>query len=228
MGGEVLVALLVTGVLGNEVEVFAADDDRPVHLGRHDGAGEDTAADRDLAGEGALLVCEVRVLEHVPGVPHLPDSAPAAFRVPCRSCRLGELIVRVFGVSLLRRRGSRGFARTDVLALNGGGRGAETQTDVLVPSPATLARAGGLDLGLAVEEDWRLLALVVPWSSQSVGGSVSRARLTVRLLLESALALHGKFGGHLVGDVVRRCACRAWVWLSKGQSSRAGILLVGE
>lgn len=153
--------------------------------------------------------------------PQLSDSH-------CRSCRSGKLIVRMFGVSLLRRRRSRECAHTDVLALNGGGRGAETQTDVLVPSPATLARAGGLDLGLAVEEDWRLLALVVPWSSQSVGGSVSRARLTVRLLLESALALHGKFGGHLVGDVVRRCACRAWVWLSKGQSSRAGILLVGE
>ena len=57
VGGEVLVALLVTGVLGDEVKVFTADDDRPVHLGRHDGAGEDTAADRDLAGEGALLVC---------------------------------------------------------------------------------------------------------------------------------------------------------------------------
>jgi hypothetical protein len=139
------------------------------------------------------------------------------------------MIVRVFGWSLLWGRCSRGFVRTDVLALNGGDRGAETQTDVLVPSPATLARAGGLDLGLAVEEDWRLLAVLCPWSSsRSVGGLVERARLTVRLLLESALALHGKFGGHLVGDVVRRCACRAWVWLSKGQSSRAGILLVGE
>jgi len=82
VGGKVLVALLVTGVLGDEVEVFAADDDRPVHLGRHDGAGEDTAADRDLAGEGALLVCEVRGLEHVLGGFLVPDSAPAAFRLP--------------------------------------------------------------------------------------------------------------------------------------------------
>ncbi len=44
--------------------------------------------------------------------------------------------------------------RTDVLALNGSLGGAETQTNVLVPSPTTLARPGGLDLGLAVEEDY--------------------------------------------------------------------------
>ena len=61
------------------------------------------------------------------------------------------MIVRVVGRSLLR---VLEFARTDVLALNGGDRGAETQTDVLVPSPATLARAGRLDLGLAIKEDW--------------------------------------------------------------------------
>ena len=59
MGGKVLVAFLVTVVLGDEVEVFAADDDGSVHLGRDDGAGEDTATDRDLTGEGALLVCKV-------------------------------------------------------------------------------------------------------------------------------------------------------------------------
>ena len=41
------------------MEVFAADDDSAVHLGADDGAGEDTAADRYEAGEGAFLVCEV-------------------------------------------------------------------------------------------------------------------------------------------------------------------------
>lgn len=56
MGGEVLVALLVTGVLGDVVKVFSADDEGAVHLGGNDGAGKDTTADRDLAGEGALLV----------------------------------------------------------------------------------------------------------------------------------------------------------------------------
>lgn len=50
-------ALLVTGVLRDEVEVLAADDQGTVHLGGHNGAGEDTATDRDETGEGALLVC---------------------------------------------------------------------------------------------------------------------------------------------------------------------------
>jgi hypothetical protein len=104
--GEVLVAALVTGVLGDEVEVLAADDESAVHLGRDDGSGQDTAADRDLADEGALLV--------------------------------------------------------DVGAVNGGLGGLETQTDFLVPSAALLG----------VLED-------------------------VRLLLVSALALDGKFGGHV-------------------------------
>ena len=57
MGGQVLVAPLVTVVLGDEVEVLAANDERAVHLGADDLAGEDTAADADEAGEGALLVC---------------------------------------------------------------------------------------------------------------------------------------------------------------------------
>ena len=57
MGGEVLVALLVTVVLGDEVEVLATDDEGTVHLGRDNGTGQDTATDGDLAGEGALLVC---------------------------------------------------------------------------------------------------------------------------------------------------------------------------
>lgn len=39
MGREVLVALLVTVVFGDVMEVFAADDERAVHLGRDDGAG---------------------------------------------------------------------------------------------------------------------------------------------------------------------------------------------
>ena len=54
---EVLVALLVTVVLGDVVEVFSPDDQSTVHLGGDDGAGQDTATDRDEAGEGALLVC---------------------------------------------------------------------------------------------------------------------------------------------------------------------------
>ena len=47
---------LVTVVLGDVVQVLAADDERTVHLGGDDGASQDTAADGDLANEGALLV----------------------------------------------------------------------------------------------------------------------------------------------------------------------------
>ena len=57
MSGEVLVALLVTVVLGGELEVLAADDNGTVHLGGDDTAREDTATDRNETGERALLVC---------------------------------------------------------------------------------------------------------------------------------------------------------------------------
>jgi len=56
---EVLVTLLVTRVLRNEVKVFSADDDGAVHLGRHNGASEDTTADGDETSEWALLVCGI-------------------------------------------------------------------------------------------------------------------------------------------------------------------------
>lgn len=71
---------------------------RTVHLGGDDGSGEDTAADGDHAGEGALLV--------------------------------------------------------DVRALNGGLGGAETQTDLLVPS--LVARVLARSTDLVVQEDVRL------------------------------------------------------------------------
>lgn len=114
MSSKVLVPLLVTVVLGDVVEVFTADDDGTVHLGRDDTAGQDTATDGDQTGEGALLV--------------------------------------------------------DVRTLNGGLGGTETQTDILVPSPA-LANLLALRLGLRVKED-------------------------VRLLLERTFRLDGQLGGH--------------------------------
>jgi len=55
--GEVLVALLVTGVLWDEVEVLAANDEGTVHLGGNDGTGQDTATDGDKTSKWALLVC---------------------------------------------------------------------------------------------------------------------------------------------------------------------------
>ena len=38
------------------MQVVTTDDDGVGHLGRVDDTGEDTAADRDIASEGALLV----------------------------------------------------------------------------------------------------------------------------------------------------------------------------
>jgi hypothetical protein len=57
MRSKVLVSLLVTCVLGDEMEVFSADNQSSVHLGGNDGAGQDTATDGDETGEWALLVC---------------------------------------------------------------------------------------------------------------------------------------------------------------------------
>jgi hypothetical protein len=70
VGGNVLVSLLVTRVLRDEVKVLAADDDGSVHLGGNDGASQDTATDRDETSEGALLVCKVKM---------------SAMRSPCKS-----------------------------------------------------------------------------------------------------------------------------------------------
>lgn len=71
--------------------------------------------------------------------------------------------------SFQARSNRRHVARTDVGALNGGLGGTETQTDLLVPSSATLSRSGGLCSDLRVRED-------------------------VRLLLESSLRLDGQLG----------------------------------
>ena len=60
VGGDVVMALLVTVVLGDEVEVLATDDEGTVHLGGDDGTGQDTATDRDESSEGALLVCRAQ------------------------------------------------------------------------------------------------------------------------------------------------------------------------
>jgi hypothetical protein len=53
---KVLVSLLVTGVLGDEVKVFSADDESSVHLGGNNGASQDTTTDGDETGEWALFV----------------------------------------------------------------------------------------------------------------------------------------------------------------------------
>lgn len=51
-----LVTLLVTVVLGEEVEVVTTKDNSALHLVRLDNTLEDTTADRDVGSERALLV----------------------------------------------------------------------------------------------------------------------------------------------------------------------------
>jgi hypothetical protein len=103
VGSEVLVALLVTVVLGDVVEVLAADDDGAVHLGRDDTASQDTAADRDETGERALLVCDAEFwstqtvpLLHPRDLQHddlLPPLIPIARDVTYRRRAVDSLFV---------------------------------------------------------------------------------------------------------------------------------------
>ena len=58
MDSHVLVTFLEPVVLLDVVEVVPPDDDCPLHLHLGDGAGQDAATDRHVAGEGALLVDE--------------------------------------------------------------------------------------------------------------------------------------------------------------------------
>lgn len=50
-------SLLISGVLGNEMEVFSADDEGAVHFSGDNGASQDTATDRNETGERAFLIC---------------------------------------------------------------------------------------------------------------------------------------------------------------------------
>lgn len=63
---NVAVALLVTAVLGKPMKVVTANDDGPLHFGGGDGATEDAATDRDVAGEGAFVV-DIIALDGAPG-----------------------------------------------------------------------------------------------------------------------------------------------------------------
>lgn len=49
-------SLLITIILGDVVEVFAADDDSTVHFSGNDGASQDTATDGNETSKGAFLV----------------------------------------------------------------------------------------------------------------------------------------------------------------------------
>ena len=56
MGSNVGVALLVTLVFLDVMEVISADDDGSVHFGGVDLAGQDSTTDGNITSEGALLV----------------------------------------------------------------------------------------------------------------------------------------------------------------------------
>lgn len=62
VGGNVLVSLFVSVVLGDVVQVVSSDDDGSVHLGRDHGTRQDLTSDRDFTDEGALLV-DVRTVD---------------------------------------------------------------------------------------------------------------------------------------------------------------------
>lgn len=169
-------SLLVTRVLGDEVEVLSSDNEGSVHLGGNDGAGQDTATDGDSAGEGALLV----YICPKSAIPLRQRSCPSSYISIPISSRCSSSAFQYFAIALSMllsifqplesiRCSIVCFARTDVAALNSVDGGTETQTNVLVPSSSTLARSGALGLGLGVQED-------------------------VRLLLESTLRLDGQLG----------------------------------
>jgi len=50
------VSLLISGVFGNVVEIFSADDKSTVHLRGDDGTSQDTAANRNETGERTFLI----------------------------------------------------------------------------------------------------------------------------------------------------------------------------
>lgn len=56
MSSDVLVALLVSVILGHVVQVFTTNNDSSMHLGRDDDTAQDTTTNRNLTSERALLV----------------------------------------------------------------------------------------------------------------------------------------------------------------------------
>ena len=99
---------------------------------------------------------------------------------------------------------SRNPAHTDVAALNGSLGGLKTQTNVLVPSPASLSDLLALGLGLRVQEN-------------------------VRLLLESALGLDGQLGGHDCdrpdSNTTRKCSSECRKYERRGGRCRSSLAL---
>ena len=153
--GEVLVALLVTVVLGDVVEVLAADDQSTVHLCGNDGAGQDTATDGDEAGEGALLVCEnmsAAIVHHVMSSQGFPQqSYPPLPSIQYQSSKIE-------------------CPHTDVATLNGSLGRPESETDILVVTTASVLPLDLSTLALCVGEDVRLLLVSALALDSQFGG----------------------------------------------------------
>lgn len=62
-------------VLANPMQIVTAHNDCLLHFGRHDDAAEQTTADRDVSGEGTLLVNVVAVDRFARGLDAEPDVA---------------------------------------------------------------------------------------------------------------------------------------------------------
>ena len=60
--GHVIVALLETAVLLDEVQVIATNDNGTLHFELADDSGQNSATNADVTGEGALLVDVVTLL----------------------------------------------------------------------------------------------------------------------------------------------------------------------
>ena len=57
MRSQILMPFLIAGIFGDEVEVFATNDERAVHFGGDDSASQDTTSDRDFTRKRAFFVC---------------------------------------------------------------------------------------------------------------------------------------------------------------------------
>ena len=144
MRGKVLVSLLVSGVLGDEVKVFSTDDEGAVHLGRNDCTSQDTATDGDETGKRALLVCGLKI------------SLPSSIHLRAQSCprRLRshhQVVVFPINIPSLRRISyfsHRIILHTNVVSLNGSLWSSESQSNILVPSSSSFSDSAGLRLGL--------------------------------------------------------------------------------
>jgi len=126
VGGKVLVSLLVSGVLGDEVKVLSADDEGAVHLGGDNGSGQDTTTDGDETCEGAFLVWKSEKLVSY------PPSSCSLLSVYPRLLIHVPLIAGAEPPDLID-------SHTDVGALDGSVGSLEAETDIFKKTLAAFA-----------------------------------------------------------------------------------------